>query len=119
MKGVTIGSPSIKKDFFSHSHLSDFQRITPDGVKPTVLVCPGFPFTVNRDGNIYSAAWKPGHLEINRQSPDGKTSVMHLEGDMNAAIGGVTGIASGPDGSLFVTDGNMLLKVTMPGTIST
>jgi hypothetical protein len=37
----------------------------------------------------------------------------------NAAIGGITGMASGPDGSLFVTDGSMLLKVTMLGRVST
>ena len=59
------------------------------------------PFTVNRDGNIYSALWKPGRLEINRQSPDGKVSAVRLDGATNAAIGSITGMASGPDGSLF------------------
>jgi hypothetical protein len=102
---------------FSRSHLRDFQRITPDGAKPAILTCGDFPFTVNRDGNIYYSRWKPGRLEIDRQSPDGRVSAMQLEGATNAAIGGVTGMASGPDGSLFVTDGSLLLKVTMPGRV--
>ncbi len=104
---------------FSRSHLKDFERITPDGAKPTVLTCGNFPFTVNRDGNIYFAMWKPGHLEINRLSPDGNTSAMELQGDTKIPIGGVTGMASGPDGSLFVTDGNTLLRITLPGRVST
>ena len=104
---------------FSRSNLKDFQRITPDGARPTILLNGDFPFTVNRDGNIYYALWKPGRLEINRQSPDGKISEMRLDGQTNGTIGGVTGIASGPDGSLFVTDGSMLLKVAMPGKVST
>ena len=104
---------------FSRSNLKGFERITPDGAKPTLLLNGDCPFTVNRDGNIYSALWKPGRLEIHRQSPDGKVSTMQLEGTTHASIGGVTGIASGPDGSLFVTDGSMLLKVTMPGRVST
>jgi sugar lactone lactonase YvrE len=104
---------------FSRSKLKDFERITPDGAKPTILSNGDYPFTVNRDGNIYSALWKPGRLEINRQSPDGKISAVQLDGATNADIGGITGMASGPDGSLFVTDGSMLLKVTMPGRVST
>jgi len=104
---------------FSRANLKGFNRITPDGAKPTLLLNGNVPFTVNRDGNIYSALWKPGHLEINRLSPKGKVSAMKLEGVPKAAIGGVTGMASGPDGSLFVTDGSVLLKVTMPGRVST
>jgi hypothetical protein len=99
---------------FSRSNLKGFERITPDEAKPTILSNGDYPFTVNRDGNIYSALWKPGRLEINRQSPDGKVSAVQLDGATNPAIGGITGMASGPDGSLFVTDGSMLLKVTMP-----
>jgi len=86
---------------------------------PTILLNADFPFTVNRDGNIYSALWKPGRLEINRQSPEGRVSTMQVKAATNAAIGGVTGMASGPDSSLFVTDGIMLPKVTMPGRVST
>jgi len=104
---------------FSRSNLKDFQRITPDGATPTILLCGDFPFTVNRNGNIYYALWKPGRLEINRQSPDGKVSAIQLEGATNTAIGGVTGMASGRDGSLFVTDGSVLLKVTLLGRVST
>jgi hypothetical protein len=74
---------------------------------------------VNRDGNIYYARWKPGRLEIDRQSPDGRVSSMQLDGATNTAISGVTGMASGPVGSLFVTDGNLLIKVTMPGRVLT
>src|SRR5712692_4792668 len=103
---------------FSRSNLRDFQRITPDGARPALLLCGDFPFTVNRDGHIYYARWQPGRLEINRQPPNGKVSAMQLERATNAAIGGVTGMASGPDGSLFMTDGSMLLKITMPGRVS-
>ena len=40
---------------FSRSNLKGFQRITPDEAKPTLLFNGNLPFTVNRDGNIYSA----------------------------------------------------------------
>ena len=102
---------------FSRSHLKDFQRITPEGVKPAILTCGNFPFTVNRGGGIYYALWQPGRLEINRQSPEGEVSTIQLQGATNAAIGGVTGMASGPYGSLFVTDGSLLLKITIPGGV--
>jgi sugar lactone lactonase YvrE len=104
---------------FSRSHLKGFERITPDGARPTILLNGAYPFTVNRDGNIYSAVWKPGRLEINRQSLDGKVSAIQIDGATNAPIGGITGMASGPDGSLFVTDGCMLLKVLLPGRVAT
>ena len=89
---------------FSRSHLKDFQRITPDGAKPAILTCGDFPFTLNRDDGIYYALWKPGRLEINRQSPEGNVSAIQLQGATNAAIGGVTGMASGT-GWFFVCDG--------------
>src|SRR6476661_826974 len=63
---------------FSRSNLKDFQRITPEGITPVILTCGNFPFTLNRDGHIYYSPWKPGRLEINRQSPDGKVSLMLL-----------------------------------------
>src|SRR2546427_6927983 len=74
---------------FSRSNLKDFQRITPDGATPAILLSGDFPFTINRDGNIYFARWQPGRLEINRQSADGKISAMQLEAATNNAIGGI------------------------------
>jgi sugar lactone lactonase YvrE len=59
-------------------------------------------------------------------TPDGKVSSLTdgrggKPGGKGASpkFGGVTGMACSPDGSLYVTDGRSLRKITLDGTVST
>ncbi len=61
----------------------------------------GAPFVIGRDGNLY---WAKGNLEIARLSPDGKVSLVgdKLKETIDG-LGGIKGLASGPDGSIYAT----------------
>lgn len=97
-----------------------FERVTPQSSIPVLIMCSDFPLTANRDGNIYYADGRSSSARIVRRTPDGTESVL-ARGEM---FQNITGIAAGPDGSLYVTDAsragaNAIRKVTMDGTIST
>ena len=71
--------------FSSSSGNRLFQRITPNGVKPTLLYASGgAPLVVNRDGNLYYGSGfpggddtTPGGYTLTRMSPDGKRRYSH------------------------------------------
>ena len=101
------------------------ERITPTGVKPALLVADGgAPVAVGRDGNLYYALrlLDGGGVAvgITRVSPDGKQS--RFAPDLEQALkkhDGITGLASGPDGSLYVACPSAIVKVKMDGTFTT
>ena len=91
-----------------------FERVTPQGTKPALIMCSDFPLTVNRDGNLYYADTRRSSSWIVRRTPDGKESVL-ASGEMFRDI---AGIATGTDGSLYVTDATAIRKITMDGKVS-
>jgi len=96
-----------------------FERVTPQGTKPALIMCSDFPLTLNRDGNIYYADTRRSSPGIVRRTPDGTESVL-ARGEMFKDI---SGIAAAPDGSLYVTDSgspdsNVIRRITMDGTVS-
>ena len=103
-----------------------FERVTPQGSKPVLMMCSDFPLTINRDGNLYYADTRHNSARIVRlttqlveRTPDGKESVL-ARGEI---FQGITGIATGADGSLYVTDASRpdadaIRKITMDGTVS-
>lgn len=96
-----------------------FERVTPQNSKPVLMLSSDFPFTVNRDGNLYYADTRPGSSKIVRRTSNGKESVF-ASGEM---FRNISGIAAGPDGSLYVTDAsnsdaNTIRKITMEGIVS-
>jgi hypothetical protein len=106
-----------------------FRRITPTGVKPTILYASGgAPLVVNRDRNLYYGSGYPGGDDmapgghtVTRLSPDGKRSLFapDLKPKLEALHEAVTGLAAGPDGSLFVACPNAILNVAMDGAVTT
>jgi sugar lactone lactonase YvrE len=97
-----------------------FERITPQGSKPTLIMCSDFPLTVNRDGNIYYAHTRRSSPGIVRRRPDGTESVV-ARGEM---FNDISGITAAPDGSLYVTetgrpDSNAIRRIAIDGTVST
>jgi streptogramin lyase len=107
----------------SPQKFGDFQRITPTGSKPVLLLCSDFPCAFGQDGNLYYAETR-GHTRIIRRTAEGKESVL-VQGSPQQVFNGVTALAPGPDGSLYLMDSNetngspTILKVSMDRRVST
>ena len=96
-----------------------FERVTPKGTKPVIIICPEFPFTIGKDGNIYYADTRHAQGKIVRRTPDGKETVIAT----NKVFPSINGIAAGMDGSIYITESsnpnaNTIRKINMNGTIS-
>src|SRR5262249_36845235 len=95
---------------FSRATLPHFQRITPDGERPALVVADGgSPIAVSRDGNLYylcgfsrTQPMDPGGPLIGRMSPEGKLTVLApgLKQTVEK-LSGITGLAAGPEGQLY------------------
>jgi hypothetical protein len=106
-----------------------FEKITPAGVVPAVLYASGgAPFVVNQDGNLYYGSGypegddlTPGGLTLTRLSPDAKRTLFPPAFKQTLATmkEAITGLANGPDGSLFVACPSAILKVRTDGTVPT
>jgi len=99
-----------------------FERITPAGSKPVLLLCSDFPCSFGQDGNLYYADTRQ-QTRIIRRTPGGKESAL-VSGSAEAPLS-VTGIAAGPDGSLYIMNVNQesrdhaVLKIATNGKVST
>jgi len=96
-----------------------FERVTPLGSKPALIMCSDFPLVAGRDGNIYYADTRSGSSKIIRRTPDGKETVLAS----NKIFQFTSGIAAGADGSLYITEAsnanaNTVRKIAMNGTIT-
>jgi sugar lactone lactonase YvrE len=96
-----------------------FERVTLQSNDPTLIMCSDFPLVVGKDGNIYYADTRPGSAKIIKRMPDGKETVLAS----NKIFEFISGIAAGPDGSLYITEAsnakaNTIRKITMDGTVS-
>jgi hypothetical protein len=109
---------------FSRTQPKHFERITPDGVKPALVYADGgSPIAVLRDGMLYYSSndekLTPGALQITRQSPGGEISIFPPNGRATTEKTGITGLAPGPDGTLYIAQPDAVLKLKMDGTFST
>jgi SMP-30/Gluconolactonase/LRE-like region len=100
-----------------------FKRRTPDGAKPALITDGGSPLVVHRDGNLYyvsgGAKLNPGGHEVIRLTPDGKLKSLAPElGKIAEKLGGIKGLAPGPDGSLYVTFPKAVHKITTDGKVT-
>ncbi|HEV7857709.1 MAG TPA: hypothetical protein VGO91_03595 [Pyrinomonadaceae bacterium] len=113
-------------------YTSSLWKMTPAGeltyiLAPTTDPPQGMSLWRDRDGNMYSALWKSNsehELLILKRTPDGRVStllgspeaVSRLRQDVLYSLGGM---AFGRDGSLYLTDGLSVRKLTMDGTVTT
>jgi hypothetical protein len=85
----------------SADEFGPFTRLTPQREKPVLIGCPEFPCAMGKDGNLFYASMHD--LTIIRRSPSGEESVLvekdrfRMKDDTS-----VTGIACGPDGTLYL-----------------
>ena len=100
---------------FARTNLKRFKRVTAAGVKPALIVAEGgAPIAVNSDGNLYSGEGSKTDGGLTRISPDGKQQPFAAE--LKRLF--VTGLASGPEGALYLTCNNAVLKVKADGTVA-
>ena len=95
----------------------NFQRVMPADFNPSLILTDACPFVINRDGNLYYA---DRGQEITRLSPDG--SVTNFTPNFSRTtekLGGITGLACGPDGTLYAACPSALLKINTDGGVST
>ncbi len=109
---------------FSRAQPKYFERTTAPGVKPALIFADGgSPIAVLRDGRLYYASndekMMPGGLQITRQSPGGEISVFPPDGKKTTAKLGITGLAPGPDGALYIASPSAVSKLRMDGTFTT
>ena len=112
-------------------------RIAPDGSFSDVFI-PAHdfplnlhPFIIDRDNNIYSTNSisfpnQSDKVMLLKAKPDGSVTVLagstrgYRDGrGSEAQFSGIDGMAWAPDGSLYVTDGVYVRRVTMDGVVTT
>jgi hypothetical protein len=113
---------------FSRTQPKFFLRVTPDGVRPAIIFADGgAPIAVCQDGNLYyGSGWagghehEPGGATVSRLSPDGTVRAFSpkLKDALARGRVGVTGLAAGPDGRLYVASATGVLKVAMDGSVT-
>lgn len=109
---------------FSHTQPRYFERISPDGVTPAIIFADGgSPIAVLPDGNLYYASGtedlNPGALQLVRNTPRGDLSFFAPAMTQLARHRGITGLATGMDGNLYVACPNAVAKIKQDGTVST
>jgi hypothetical protein len=97
------------------------ERVTPwleraDTQEGALILADGQPIAMHRDGSLYYAK---GNLDVTRLSPDGRLSTLAPPHEQTERLGGIKGLAFGPDDSLYVACPSAILKVATNGTVST
>lgn len=114
---------------FSRTQPKYFQRVTLDGLQPGIIFADGgAPIAICRDGDLYYGSGvdnpeqsKPGGLTVARMTPQGMITQFSpkLAKTLAGFNEGVTGLAPGPDGSLYVASTSGVFKVGMNGNVTT
>jgi sugar lactone lactonase YvrE len=118
----------------SQKWISEVWKMTPDGrfeylLAPTDSPPPGMSIWRDHAGNNYFVD-QNNHTKTQtlllRRTPAGVVTTLagsaygHMDGNGTAAkFGSIGGLAFGPDGSLYLTDGAFVRKVGMDGTVTT
>jgi sugar lactone lactonase YvrE len=97
-----------------------FKRRTSAGAKPALITDGGSPLVVAPDGNLYYVSsgeqLNPGGHEIARLSPNGHESLFTRDLHKTSEdLGGIKGLALGPDKSLYVTCPKAVYRITRDG----
>ena len=108
---------------FARADLKGFKRVTAAGVKPALIVAEcGAPVAVNSDGNLYSGLRSLEGAKagggLTRISPDGKQQPFAPDLKVTVEKLGISGVATGPEGSLYLACNSSVLKVKADGTFT-
>ena len=113
---------------FSKVTPKQFERITADGAIPTLIFASGgAPLAVGPDGDLYYGSngsqedfFPPGAMTVVRLSAGGRQDLFapSLKNRLAELKDGITGLASGPDGSIYVATWNGIVKLNGDGSIA-
>jgi sugar lactone lactonase YvrE len=114
-----------------------FERASPRGSKPAIVLCSDFPCAVGQDGNLYFANTMPFFSDnsrptlIIRRTPAGKQTmatdsaeIQQTRDGSELSLGHVTALAASSDGSIYImqsppdSDAHAILKLTMAGKLA-
>ncbi|HEY3392317.1 MAG TPA: hypothetical protein VGK58_06405 [Lacipirellulaceae bacterium] len=114
-----------------------FERASPRGSVPAILLCSDFPCAVGKDGNLYFANTLPFFSDnprptfIVRRTPAGKqtmatdgTRIQTANNGNEQSLGHVTALAAGGDGSIYIMqsppdgDAHAIVKLTVDGKLT-
>src|SRR5438477_8482008 len=101
-----------------------FKRRTATGVRPALISDGGSPPVVAPDGNLYYVCnddrMIPGRLLIARMTPDGRETLLSSAfRHTSDELGGIKGLAVGPDASLYASYPKAVLKFALDGKVTT
>ena len=101
-----------------------FKRRTATGVRPALISDGGSPLVVAPDGNLYYVCnddrMIPGGLLIARLTPDGRETLLSSAfRHTSDELGGIKGLAVGPDASLYASYPKAVLKFGLDGKVTT
>jgi sugar lactone lactonase YvrE len=99
-----------------------FERVTPPGAIPALILSSDYPVAVGHDGGIYYVPFREtGQREMIRRAPDGGRNVFAvLPADHSPKpMRWINGIAVAPDGTLFVSDNDAIYTIGRNGAVST
>jgi len=124
---LTLDSKGIfsNVDFEKSQHWPRwFKRRTAAGMRPALITDGGSPLVVAPDGNLYYVCndeqMIPGGLQIARLTPDGKETLLNPRlRRTGEELGGIKGLAVGPDGSLYASYPKAILKISLDGKATT
>lgn len=131
--GNVYGS-DISYDSRTQKYVGSVWKMSPSGEltwlqEPSDNAGPGLSNWLDRSGNMYSID-QNNHTKtrtvLQRRSPNGTVTTLaggaygYADGrGARAQFSSVGGMTFGPDGSLYLTDGNSVRKVMMDGTVTT
>jgi sugar lactone lactonase YvrE len=104
------------RKWFNERTAPNFERVALENSKGILLQTDGVPFAIASDGCLYFAK---EHKEIMRITPEGKvTSLIPDLARTAERLGGIKGLAVGPDGSLYLSYPRAMQKVTLAGKLT-
>jgi sugar lactone lactonase YvrE len=101
-----------------------FKRRTPDGARPALITDGGSPLVAHPDGNLYYVSsgehLQPGGHEVIRLTPGGKVGRVATDlARTSEKLGGIKGLAAGPDRALYISYPKAVLRITTDGKVTT
>lgn len=125
---VAIGLALDTAGAFSKVTPKQFDRITPNGAIPSLIFASGgAPLVVGPDGDLYYGSngspedsFPPGAMTVVRLSARGRQNLFapSLKQKLAELKGGITGLASGPDASIYVATWNGIVELKGDGSIA-